>query len=47
MTTLLIATRNAHKVQEIRAVLSDRFDYLTLQDFPDAPEVGEDAATLA
>lgn len=47
MTTLVIATRNAHKVQEIRAILSDQFRYLTLKDFPDAPEVVEDAATFA
>ena len=47
MTTLLIATRNAHKVGEIRAILSGQFRYLTLQDFPAAPNVVEDAATFA
>ena len=47
MTTLLIATRNAHKVDEIRAILSDRFQYLTLRNFPAAPAVIEDAATFA
>ena len=47
MTTLLIATRNDHKVGEIRAILSDRFRYLTLRDFPDAPPVIEDAETFA
>jgi len=47
MTTLLIATRNPHKVEEIRAILSDRFRWLTLRDFPDAPPVVEDAATFA
>ncbi|MDB6110494.1 MAG: hypothetical protein JWR69_2244 [Pedosphaera sp.] len=46
-TTLLIATRNAHKVGEIRAILSDRFHYLTLKDFPAAPAVEEDAPTFA
>ena len=46
-TTLLIATRNAHKVGEIRAILSDRFQYLTLRDFPGAPPVVEDAPTFA
>ncbi|HEX3800570.1 MAG TPA: non-canonical purine NTP pyrophosphatase [Verrucomicrobiae bacterium] len=45
--TLLIATRNAHKVGEILAILSERFHYLTLRDFPDAPEVVEDATTFA
>jgi XTP/dITP diphosphohydrolase len=47
MTTFLIATRNAHKVGEIRAILSHEFRYLTLCDFPDAPAVVEDAATFA
>ena len=45
--TLLIATRNAHKVGEIQAVLGNRFEYLTLNDFPGAPKVIEDAATFA
>ena len=45
--TLVIATRNAHKVQEIRAILSELFRYLTLKDFPGAPDVVEDAATFA
>jgi len=47
MTTLLIATRNAHKVGEIRAILGDAFQFLTLNDFPGAPKVVEDAATFA
>ncbi len=47
MTTLLIATRNAHKVGEIRAILGARFQCLTLDDFPAAPKVVEDAATFA
>ena len=47
ITTLLLATRNAHKVEEIRAILSSRFRYLTLNDFPDAPKVVEDADTFA
>jgi XTP/dITP diphosphohydrolase len=47
MITLLIATRNAHKVGEIRAILGDGFRYLTLNDFPEAPEVVEDAGTFA
>src|SRR5215469_16595815 len=45
--TLLIATRNLHKVGEIRAILGDQFDYLTLNDFPGAPKVVEDAPTFA
>ena len=47
MTTLLIATRNAHKVGEIRAILGARFQFLTLNDFPAAPKVVEDADTFA
>ena len=46
MTTLLIATRNAHKVQEIRAILGGQFQLLTLKDFPAAPAVIEDAETF-
>jgi XTP/dITP diphosphohydrolase len=47
MTTLIIATRNAHKVEEIRGILGAQFQFLTLRDFPDAPAVIEDAATFA
>lgn len=47
MPTLLIATRNAHKVGEIRAILDANFQLLTLKDFPDAPPVVEDAETFA
>ncbi len=47
MPTLLIATRNAHKVGEIQALLGENFHCLTLKDFPAAPEVIEDAATFA
>ncbi len=43
---LVIATRNAHKVDEIRAVLGDRFVFHTLRDFPAAPEVAETGATF-
>ena len=47
MVTLVIATRNAHKVGEIRAILGDGFRYLSLDDFAGAPEVVEDAGTFA
>jgi len=47
MVTFLIATRNAHKVGEIQKILGDSFQYLTLKDFPGAPEVSEDASTFA
>jgi XTP/dITP diphosphohydrolase len=47
MTTLLIATRNSHKVAEIQAILGAQFRCLTLKEFPGAPEVVEDADTFA
>ena len=47
MTTLLIATRNAHKVGEIRAILGAQFQFRTLNDFPAAPKVVEDADTFS
>ena len=47
MLKLLIATSNAHKVGEIRAILGAEFRYLTLEDYPGAPQVAEDAGTFA
>ena len=47
MTTLLIATHNPHKVGEIRAILGSQFQFLTLNDFPNAPKIVEDANTFA
>jgi XTP/dITP diphosphohydrolase len=47
MIALLIATRNRHKAEEIRAILGGGFQFLTLLDFPGAPKVEEDAATFA
>jgi len=47
MITLLLATRNAHKVGEIRAILGEQFRYLTLAEFPHAPAGVEDANTFA
>jgi XTP/dITP diphosphohydrolase len=47
MTTLLIATRNFHKVAEIQAILGVEFRCLTLKEFPGAPDVVEDANTFA
>ena len=44
--TLFIATRNAHKVDEIRQILGSNHRYVTLRDFPNAPEVVEDADTF-
>jgi XTP/dITP diphosphohydrolase len=45
--TFIIATRNAHKVEEIRGLLGPEFRFLTLRDFPGAPSVIEDADTFA
>jgi XTP/dITP diphosphohydrolase len=47
MITLLMATRNAHKVREICQILGGDFRCLTLDDFPGAPVVVEDAETFA
>ncbi len=47
VTTIVIATRNAHKVGEIRAILGGASQFLTLNDFPDPPKVVEDANTFA
>ena len=47
MTTLVIATRNKHKVTEIQSILGDDFQCLTLNEFPGAPEVIEDGASFS
>lgn len=44
---LLIATRNAHKAQEIAAILPPEYRVSTLLDLPDAPEVEETGFTFA
>ncbi|MGH7951175.1 MAG: non-canonical purine NTP pyrophosphatase, partial [Limisphaerales bacterium] len=45
--TIFLATGNTHKIKEIRAILGDSFHFLTLNDFPDAPKIVEDAETFA
>ncbi|MSU21321.1 MAG: non-canonical purine NTP pyrophosphatase [Pedosphaera sp.] len=40
---ILISSRNAHKCAEISALLPGEIRWLTLRDFPAAPEVIEDA----
>jgi XTP/dITP diphosphohydrolase len=47
MTTLLIATRNAHKVREISDMFGTGFRCMALNDFPGAPAAVEDAETFA
>ena len=44
---LLVATRNAHKLREIRAILSmPGVELVGAEAFPDLPEVEEDGATF-
>jgi XTP/dITP diphosphohydrolase len=47
MITLFLATRNRHKIDEIKAILGPRLGYRSLAEVSDAPEVVEDAATFA
>jgi XTP/dITP diphosphohydrolase len=47
MVTFIIATRNAHKVGEIRSILGAGCRCLDLNYFPGAPKVVEDAASFA
>lgn len=44
---LIVATRNAHKAQEIAALLPPLYEVLTLADFPQAPEIEENGASFA
>ena len=46
MTSILIATRNAHKVGEIRFILGTSFKFHTLADFVGSPQVIEDALSF-
>ena len=46
MNTVVLATSNQHKVEEIRAMLAELpITFLSLTDFPDLPEVIEDGTT--
>ena len=47
MIDLVLATRNAHKVQEIQSILGSGFRVQSLKEFPVAPELIEDADTFA
>jgi len=44
--TLIIATRNAHKTQEIRAMVGERCLVRDANDFPDFPQVEETGTTF-
>lgn len=46
MISLFIATGNSHKTREIRAILGERYRFLTLNNFPNAPKPVEDAGTF-
>ena len=43
---LIIATRNAHKSAEIRAMIGDRFEVMDATAFPDFPEIEETGTTF-
>lgn len=47
MTTLVLASRNRHKIEEIQVVLGPRYRFLSLRDFTEAPSVAEDQPTFA
>lgn len=43
---LIIATRNAHKTSEIRAMIGEQFEVLDATAFPDFPEIEETGTTF-
>ncbi len=47
LTRIILSTRNSHKAREIRDLLPNHFEILTLRDFPNAPAVTEDAGSFA
>ncbi|HKQ39544.1 MAG TPA: RdgB/HAM1 family non-canonical purine NTP pyrophosphatase [Verrucomicrobiae bacterium] len=47
MIDLVLATRNAHKVQEIQEILGKGFRVHSLKQYPNAPELIEDTDTFA
>ncbi len=47
---VVLATRNEHKIVELRAILADtgvRIDLIGVQEFPDLPDVAETGVTFA
>jgi XTP/dITP diphosphohydrolase len=47
MTSIVLATRNKHKIEEIKTILSDLpLQVLTLNDFTDVPPLKEEGATF-
>lgn len=48
MNKIVLATRNKHKIEEIKTILSDlRLEILTLNDFPEIPTLKEEGLTMA
>lgn len=43
---LILATRNAHKTREVRAMLGAQFEVCDATDFPDFPEIEETGTTF-
>lgn len=46
LPVLVIATRNAHKTQEIREMIGNRYNILDVNDLTDIPEVEETGTTF-
>jgi XTP/dITP diphosphohydrolase len=47
MKRIVLASRNKHKILEIKTILQDLpYEFLTLNDFPDVPALREDGATF-
>jgi XTP/dITP diphosphohydrolase len=47
MTSIILATRNRHKIEEIKTILSDLpLEVLTLNDFPNVPPLKEEGVTF-
>ncbi len=43
---LILATRNAHKTEEIRAMIGDRYEVMDATAFPHLPEIEETGTTF-
>jgi XTP/dITP diphosphohydrolase len=43
---LILATRNAHKTEEIRQILGNKFSITDVRSFPDLPEIEETGTTF-
>ncbi len=46
MKTLVFATNNANKIREVKELLGDRYDFLSLQDIGCAEDVPETSPTI-